>query len=57
MGTGSCFGDGVIDAPKPILRRAWEFLWSIDALLFVLGYTALLLLIPTPSPQWRRRRE
>lgn len=45
------------DVPKPILRRAWEVLWSIDALLFVLGYTALLLLIPTPSPQWRRRRD
>lgn len=40
-----------------LLRRAHRWLWSIDALLFVLAYTALLLLIPTPSPQWRTRRD
>jgi hypothetical protein len=37
-------------------KRAEELFWSIDALLFVLAYTTCLLLIPTPSPQWRARR-
>jgi hypothetical protein len=35
------------------LRRAESVLWSIDAFVFVAAYTALLLLIPTPSPKWR----
>jgi len=36
------------------LKRARQWFWSIDALLFVLMYTVLLLLIPTPSPKWRQ---
>jgi hypothetical protein len=36
-----------------VLKRIEETLWSIDALLFVMAYAALLLLIPTPSPRWR----
>jgi hypothetical protein len=38
----------------PTLKRAREWFWSIDALLFVMMYTAVLLLIPTPSPKWRQ---
>jgi hypothetical protein len=38
-----------------VFKQARELLWSIDALVFVLAYTALLLLIPTPSPKWRER--
>jgi hypothetical protein len=34
------------------LKYVQQMLWSIDALLFVMAYTALLLLIPTPSPRW-----
>jgi hypothetical protein len=33
-------------------RAFRQALWSLDALLLVLGYTALLLLIPTRSPKW-----
>jgi len=40
-----------------LVRRLWkaarQWLWSVDALLFVLMYTVLLLLIPTPSPRWK----
>ncbi len=36
-------------------KSAWQALWSLTAVLFVLLYTALLLLIPMPSPKWRRR--
>jgi hypothetical protein len=35
------------------LKHIQQTLWSIDALLFVMAYTAVLLLIPTPSPRWR----
>ena len=38
------------------LRDAYGLFWSIDAFLFVLAYTVLLLLIPTPSPKWRSSR-
>jgi hypothetical protein len=31
-----------------------EALWSFDALLLVMAYTALLLIMPRPS-RWRRR--
>jgi len=34
-------------------REVRQAFWSFDAFLFVLMYTALLLLIPTPSPKWR----
>jgi hypothetical protein len=37
------------------VRRARQALWAVDALLFVMAYTALLLLIPTPSPKWREK--
>jgi len=30
-------------------RTAWQAFWSFDAVLFVLGYTALLLVLPTPK--------
>jgi hypothetical protein len=36
-------------------KRVVDVFWSIDALLFVLAYTCLLLLIPTPSPKWHQR--
>jgi hypothetical protein len=36
-------------------KRVTDLFWSVDALLFVLAYTCLLLLIPTPSPRWRQR--
>jgi len=40
---------------RELFRKARQAFWAVDALLFVLAYTALLLLIPTPSPQWRKR--
>lgn len=50
--------DGLALASEELVRKIWketrQLFWSIDALLFVLMYTALLLLIPTPSPRWRR---
>ena len=45
-------------APSSIwiqFQRARDALWTMVALLLVMAYTALLLVIPTPSPQWRRR--
>ena|SRR5579864_7168639 len=38
-------------------QRARDALWTMVALLLVMADTTLLLLIPTPSPQWRRRTE
>ncbi|HYM25298.1 MAG TPA: hypothetical protein VEU08_18905 [Vicinamibacterales bacterium] len=37
-----------------MLKWTRDTLWSVDALLFVMAYTALLLILPMPS-QWRRR--
>jgi hypothetical protein len=38
-------------------RRLRETLWTLDALLFVLGYTALLLLVPARLFPRPRKRE
>ncbi len=35
-------------------RTLRETLWSADAAVLVLLYTALILLIPTRSPKWKR---
>jgi hypothetical protein len=44
-----------VTSMRKALTQTRELLWAVDALLFVMAYTALLLLIPTPSPKWRRK--
>jgi len=44
-------------AVAQIWKRFHQALWSVDALLFVLAYTALLLLVPTRAlPSAGRKR-
>jgi len=52
---GSGVAGALMMARGGILWRSWNILRSVDALLVVMAYTALLLLVPTPSPKWRER--